>query len=182
MKHTILTLLLLAHATLSFSQVTGKVIDSKTREPLDYVNIYYEGKNVGDQTDEHRLFVIKEDSLWKELTVASMGYKTQVVRLKEFGKNQDITIKLVPDDKTLTGDTILTATFAIDQHMITIGELENGSVTGAGTYDYGTEVTLTATPEVSPRGRLKRYRLPTAICVSRMPPLLMFEKKHLITQ
>ena len=106
MKHTILTLLLLAHATLSFSQVTGKVIDSKTREPLDYVNIYYEGKNVGDQTDEHGLFVIKEDSLWKELTVASMGYKTQVVRLKEFGKNQDITIKLVPDDKTLTGVTI----------------------------------------------------------------------------
>ena len=98
MKHTILTLLLLAHATLSFSQVTGTVIDSKTREPLDYVNIYYEGKNVGDQTDEHGLFVIKEDSLWKELTVASMGYKTQVVRLKEFGKNQDITIKLVPDD------------------------------------------------------------------------------------
>ena len=47
---------------------------------------------------------------------------------------------------TLTGDTTLTAEFAIDQHTITIGEAVNGSVTGAGTYDYNTEVTLTATP------------------------------------
>ncbi len=37
-------------------------------------------------------------------------------------------------------------------------------------------------PSAIPLGRLKRYRLPTAICVSRIPPLLIFAKKHLITQ
>ncbi len=88
------------------AQVTGRVIDSKTREVLDYVNVYYEGKNTGEQTDEEGMFVIKEDSTWKELTITSMGYQTQKVKLKEFGKNKNLTIRLVPEDKTLTGVTV----------------------------------------------------------------------------
>ena len=88
------------------AQVTGKVIDSKTREPLDYVNVFYEGKNTGEQTDEDGRFVIKEDSTWKELTISSMGYQTQKIKLKDFGRNKDITVKLVPDAKTLSGVTV----------------------------------------------------------------------------
>ena len=50
---------------------------------------------------------------------------------------------------TLTGDTTLTAEFAINQHTVTIGEAVHGSVSGeSGTFDYGTKVTLTATHEV----------------------------------
>ena len=45
----------------------------------------------------------------------------------------------------LTSDTILTAEFASNICTITL-LAENGTVTGAGKYDYGTEVTLTATP------------------------------------
>ncbi|MDE5551469.1 MAG: carboxypeptidase-like regulatory domain-containing protein, partial [Bacteroidaceae bacterium] len=100
-----LMMLLCAFLTMQ-AQVTGKVIDSKSREPLDYVNVYYDGKNVGEQTDEEGRFVIKEDSTWKVLTVTSMGYQTQTVKLKEFGKNKDITIKLIPDTKTLSGVTV----------------------------------------------------------------------------
>ena len=70
------------------AQVTGRVIDSKTREALDYVNVYYDGKNVGEQTDEDGRFVIKEDSTWKELSFSSMGYQTQTIKLKDFGKNK----------------------------------------------------------------------------------------------
>ena len=90
------------------AQVTGRVIDSKTREALDFVNVYYDGKNVGEQTDEEGRFVIKEDSTWKELSISSLGYQTQTIRLKDFGKNKDITVKLVPDTKTLTGVTVTT--------------------------------------------------------------------------
>ena len=65
-KRHILTLIIGFLAAIGIhAQVTGKVIDSKTREALDYVNVYYEGKNVGDQTDENGQFVVKEDSLWK---------------------------------------------------------------------------------------------------------------------
>ncbi len=107
MRRYIFTLLALLLSQLGVNaQVTGKVIDSKTREVLDYVNVYYDGKNVGEQTDENGRFVIKEDSLWKELTISSMGYQTQKVKLKEFGTNKDLTIKLVPDAKTLTGVTV----------------------------------------------------------------------------
>lgn len=107
MRRRVIGLMMLLCAFLTMqAQVTGKVIDSKSREPLDYVNVYYDGKNVGEQTDEEGRFVIKEDSTWKVLTVASMGYQTQTVKLKEFGKNKDITVKLIPDTKTLSGVTV----------------------------------------------------------------------------
>lgn len=106
MRRTFLGILSLMLCLMVQAQVTGRVIDSKTREVLDYVNVYYEGKNTGEQTDEEGLFVIKEDSTWKELTITSMGYQTQKVKLKEFGKNKNLTIRLVPEDKTLTGVTV----------------------------------------------------------------------------
>ncbi len=106
MRRTFLGILSLMLCLMVQAQVTGRVIDSKTREVLDYVNVYYEGKNTGEQTDEEGMFVIKEDSTWKELTITSMGYQTQKVKLKEFGKNKNLTIRLVPEDKTLTGVTV----------------------------------------------------------------------------
>ena len=43
------------------------------------------------------------------------------------------------------GDVTYTAEFALDQHTITVFcDPQQGAVTGAGTYDYGTQVTLTA--------------------------------------
>ena len=106
MKKAWLGILLMMLCLSIEAQVTGRVIDSKTREALDYVNVYYDGKNVGEQTDEDGRFVIKEDSTWKELTISSMGYQTQTIRLKDFGRNKDITVRLVPDSKTLAGVTI----------------------------------------------------------------------------
>ena len=44
---------------------------------------------------------------------------------------------------TLAGDTTITAVFALDRHTVTVSG-EHGSVTGAGTYNYGAQVTLTA--------------------------------------
>ncbi len=97
-------MLLTAHA--ASAQVTGRVIDARSRQPLDYVNVYYEGKNVGDQTDERGRFALKEDSTWTELTVASLGYVTQKIRLRP-GKSRDMLIKLVPEPRQLQGVTIM---------------------------------------------------------------------------
>lgn len=108
MKKAVIGILLIMLCCSMQAQVTGRVIDSKTREALDFVNVYYDGKNVGEQTDEEGRFVIKEDSTWKELSISSLGYQTQTIRLKDFGKNKDITVKLVPDTKTLTGVTVTT--------------------------------------------------------------------------
>lgn len=108
MKKALIGILLMMLCVSIKAQVTGRVIDSKTREALDFVNVYYEGKNVGEQTDEDGRFVIKEDSAWKELSISSLGYQTQTIKLKDFGKNKDITVKLVPDAKTLSGVTVTT--------------------------------------------------------------------------
>ena len=46
----------------------------------------------------------------------------------------------------VTEDMNLTAEFAIDMFEVTIGECENGTITGSGEYAYNTEATLTAVP------------------------------------
>ena len=105
-KLSICLIALTLSCLLSHAQVTGRVIDSKTREVIDYVNVYYDGKNVGEQTDENGRFAIKEDSTWHELTISSLGYQTQVYRLKDFGTNKNITIRLVPENQILEGVTV----------------------------------------------------------------------------
>ena len=49
-----------------------------------------------------------------------------------------------PRTITITEDINLTAEFAIDQYQVTLKSNGNGSVTGSGTYDYGTKVTIEA--------------------------------------
>ncbi len=50
-----------------------------------------------------------------------------------------------PRTVSVEGDAMYTAEFAIDQHTISATcDPQQGTVTGAGTYDYGTQVTLTA--------------------------------------
>ncbi|MBR4367377.1 MAG: carboxypeptidase-like regulatory domain-containing protein, partial [Bacteroidaceae bacterium] len=95
----ITTLLLTLIPVGASSQVRGRVVDAKTRRPLEGANVYYEGKNVGGQTDEDGAFVIPEEQNWNELTVSTMGYKTQVVKLKTGQKN--LTIRLQPDPQMI---------------------------------------------------------------------------------
>ena len=107
MKRYFLLILNLFFTLFINAQVTGKVIDAKTRKPIDYVNVYYEGKNCGEMTDEDGRFVIKEDSTWNELTIHTLGYVTQVIKLNhKRGKNKDLVIKLVPESKVLEGVTL----------------------------------------------------------------------------
>lgn len=101
------TCLLLLHICVA-AQVQGIVIDAKTRKPLEYVNIVYEGHGYGGQSDEDGRFIIREDSTWKVLTVSTMGYETQRVRLGDYGKNRDLRIRLKPEGSNLREVTITT--------------------------------------------------------------------------
>jgi len=52
-----------------------------------------------------------------------------------------------PRRVALESDTAFTAVFAIDQHTVTATcDIRQGVVTGAGTFDYGTQIELTAVP------------------------------------
>lgn len=100
-----LLVLLVAGAQHLAAQVSGVVIDSRSRKPVDYANVFYEGKGVGTMTDEHGKFAIKENPQWKELTVSTMGYITQTVKL-EPGKTKNLRIKLVQEPRQLQTVTI----------------------------------------------------------------------------
>lgn len=106
MKGFFLTFVLSLWTVFTLAQVTGKVIDAKTRQALDFVNVYYEGKNCGETTDEKGQFVIREDSAWREITIYSMGYVKKVIKLKSFGQNKNMTVKLDPEERTLAGITV----------------------------------------------------------------------------
>ncbi len=99
----IMTFFVMSHD--AFSQVSGVVIDSRSRKPLDYVNVFYEGKGVGTMTDEEGKFVLKYNPQWKEITVSTMGYIKQTVRLEK-GKTSNLKIKLVQEPRELQGVTI----------------------------------------------------------------------------
>ncbi len=86
--------LVAAHAG---AQVTGVVLDAQTRQPLEYVSVYYEGKGQGEMTDQRGRFSLREDPAWTQLTISTMGYEKQVVKLKAFGKNKGIRVMLKPD-------------------------------------------------------------------------------------
>ena len=46
----------------------------------------------------------------------------------------------------IVSDTVLTATFVVKEHVVTVSVVGEGTVTGDGTYHYGEVVTLVATP------------------------------------
>ena len=108
MKRLFLTILTTLLTVQLMAQVTGVVIDSKTRKPLEFVNVYYDGRGYGEQSDENGQFVIKEDSTWHELTVSTMGYERQVVKLGAFGKNKNLKIRLTPEGSNLQEVTVTT--------------------------------------------------------------------------
>ena len=58
-------------------------------------------------------------------------------------------VKTASRQITVTGNATYTATFEIDQHTITVQTSNGnyGTVTGGGTYNYGTQQTITATPK-----------------------------------
>ncbi len=87
------------------AQVTGVVYDSENRRPLDYVNVYYEGKGAGTQTDLKGRFSLMERDAWDRLTVSSLGYETKVVKLRQ-GKKKNLRIYLKPAPREIAAVTI----------------------------------------------------------------------------
>ncbi len=82
----------------STASINGKVIDSKTEEPLGFVSLYLSQTTIGSNTDENGNYIIHKIPAGKHLLVVSMvGYKPQIQEIT-LSKNENITItfKLEP--------------------------------------------------------------------------------------
>ncbi len=82
------------------TQVRGRVMDASTKEPLPFVNIVFEGKNIGTTTDYNGQFSITTQWASNRITASFLGYSKQTKPV-EIGKRQTINFELKPDSLNL---------------------------------------------------------------------------------
>ncbi len=98
-------ILLVLFANVAVSQITkirGKVVDSKTKEPLPYVNVSFRGTTVGTITSDAGDFFIETRTAGDSLSVSYVGYRPRMVKIKK-GAYQDLRIELESESIELAG-------------------------------------------------------------------------------
>jgi hypothetical protein len=79
-------------------QIRGRVIDSETNEPIEYVNIIIDGTHIGTVTDENGFFKLNTTETGKGyLNISFIGYETRRIRISDSNDN----ILLNPDASVL---------------------------------------------------------------------------------
>ncbi len=106
---TIFVLFLLVTCNNSFSQskFAGRIVDSKNSEPLAFVNIVYNSKNLGTTTDLDGYFTIESYEKIEFLKISYLGYLNQIISKEEIGVKKYIEIKLDQDAFQLAEVTVL---------------------------------------------------------------------------
>ncbi len=87
--------------------IKGVITDAKTREPLPFVTVMFEGTTLGVNTDFDGQYVIQADSSTKysTLKVSFVGYKTAIKEIQP-GISQMVNFKLQLETKTLNEVTV----------------------------------------------------------------------------
>ena len=105
-------------------------------------------------------------ALDKHVVTATVDGNGKVLGAGSYTHGTDVTLEAVADANnhfvkwsdnvtdavrvvTVNDNVEYTAIFAINTHTITLNADGNGEVLGAGTYNYGTQTTITATPEAN---------------------------------
>lgn len=87
---------------LSYSQnslsIKGRIFDSRSNKPIEYVNIGIFQKNIGTVSNSEGVFEIKIPGKYlnDSLTFSSIGYKTKRVYISDLENDKMINILLVP--------------------------------------------------------------------------------------
>ncbi len=76
------------------TKVSGNVYDSQTKEPLPFVNISFEGTNVGTTTDLDGYFEIDSRFVTSNLCASFLSYKDQCQRIEVEGKTRNMVFYL----------------------------------------------------------------------------------------
>lgn len=89
----------------SKTTVSGIVIDAKTEEALEYVNIQFNEGTIGVSSDRTGHFLLETQGKVSKIKVSYIGFETQIFPIKMGEKNQ-IMIKLIPTDAILKELTV----------------------------------------------------------------------------
>jgi CarboxypepD_reg-like domain len=107
MKLITSVLLFLCLAVAAHSQITisGKVLDSATREPLPGASVFAQNTTLGTTSNKDGEFSIHLNSGGYELIFSFTGYKNQEFRITE-NKNEQLEILMVKEDKSM-GEVVI---------------------------------------------------------------------------
>ena len=93
MKRIIFTLIIalfafsfLSSAQTGYVSVTGKVIDSKTKSPVDYASVSLSGTGISNITNSEGVFTLKipeSDASERKITITHLGYAALIVNVAE---------------------------------------------------------------------------------------------------
>ena len=104
MKKIFLFTLLIFSVAIVFSQdfsVSGKVIDSATREPLAFASVFCQNTTLGTTTNKEGSFHLSLKEGGYDLVVTYTGYRSQLIRISPEMKPTALEIALVKEEKSI---------------------------------------------------------------------------------
>ena len=131
MKHRILLILIFLPIEI-FSQTRGIIIDKKTRNPIEYANIWIENQNIGTTSSLDGKFHFNVNAIGKRLIVSAIGYETNYSLIE----NENSTIELNPKTYEISEVVVRPKKNTIE---LKIDEYKKSSVNyffGCGTYPW----------------------------------------------
>lgn len=98
MKQLLFLLLFLCSIS-SYSQVTGIVFDSDSKQPLEYVNVWIKNTMIGATTDKKGVFSIDRVQIGDTILITNLGFQEEEFLAKSFNeialKQKEIALKEV---------------------------------------------------------------------------------------
>ena len=85
------------HTTYAQQKLGGRIYDKKNREPLAFVNIVYNSKNLGTTTDLDGYFIIESRDKIEFLRISYLGYSSKTIEKTEIDNTAFVEIFLEQD-------------------------------------------------------------------------------------
>ncbi len=89
--------LLITKLGLTQVEITGKVIDKETNQPVVGANVLVKNTSIGTLTDKGGMFRLQSDEVVQSLTISFVGYKTALIK----GPTPGLEVYLVPEASEL---------------------------------------------------------------------------------
>lgn len=83
------------------TSVRGQVTDAKTKDPISYANVQFDGTNIGATADIDGYYFFETDQVVGKVKATSVGYKTQIIPIQQKQANT-LNIALVEGSNDLT--------------------------------------------------------------------------------
>jgi hypothetical protein len=116
----VLTLLFVGISFTSHAQfiVTGVILDSSTREPLQKASVFCQNTTLGTVSDKNGEFSLTLKSGGYDLIFTYTGYQTQTVRVSE---NNRVEILMIKEDKSM-GEVVLKNSYEVTDGWAKYGD------------------------------------------------------------